>query len=85
MLVAGTFRVDGIQAIVARAEHYKELSRFVVLIDVTDRHKIDAGRTPADRITELEIYPQLFDLGRSMQFVASFVEARDDARTRFRR
>jgi hypothetical protein len=40
-----------------------------MLIDIADRYQIDAWSTPADRVAELEIHPDLLDLDGAMQLV----------------
>jgi len=40
-----------------------------MLVDIADRHEIDAGRTPVELIDDLEVDPDLLDFRRSMQLV----------------
>ena len=49
--------------------HAVELRGFMVLVDVADRHEIDAGRTPIELIDDFEIDPDLLDLGGAVQLV----------------
>ena len=46
----------------------------MVLVDIADRHEVDAGRAPVELIHDLEIDPDLLDLGGAVQLVVG-VEA----------
>src|SRR5262249_2125379 len=46
-----------------------ELRRLVMLINVSDRHEIDAGRPPVEPIGDKEIDEDLLDIDRAVQLV----------------
>ena len=52
-----------------RAVHAVKLRGLVMLVDVANRHEIDTGRTPVELVHNLEVYPDLLDLGRTVPFV----------------
>jgi hypothetical protein len=41
----------------------------VVLVNVADRDEVDAGRAPVELVNDLEVYPDLLDLGGAVQLV----------------
>ena len=41
----------------------------MMLVDVADRHQIDARRSPVELIDDLEVDPDLLDFRRSVQLV----------------
>jgi hypothetical protein len=41
----------------------------MVLVNVADRDKVDAGRAPVELVNDLEVDPDLLNLGRAVQLV----------------
>ena len=52
-----------------RAVHTVKLRWLVMLVDIANRHEIDAGRTPVELVHNLEVYPDLLDLGGAVALV----------------
>src|SRR5262249_15905888 len=46
-----------------------ELRRLVVLVDIADGDKIDAGRAPAEPVRKKKVHKDLLDVDRAMQLI----------------